>query len=75
MPLTLYTRQETANLLGMSLDTLDKERRAGRIAYIQRTPRANVMFTDEGIAEYIARITHPAKPERSNITTLRKRRA
>lgn len=75
MPPTLYTRQETADLLRMNLDTLDAERRAGRIAYIQRTPRANVMFTDEAINEYIARITHPAKPERTNITTLRRRRA
>ena len=75
MPPTLYTRQETADLLGISLDTLDKERRAGRITYIQRTPGANVMFTDEAITEYIARITHPARPERTNITTLRKRRA
>lgn len=59
----LLTRKEAAELLGMSLPTLDLERTAGRLAYIQRKPGSKVWITEEAIAEYLARATHQARPE------------
>lgn len=61
--MVLLTRKEAAAQLGMSLPTLDAERNAGRLAYIQRKPGSKVWITEEAIAEYLARITHPARPE------------
>lgn len=61
--MTLLTRKEAAILLGMSLPTLDLERTTGRLAYIQRKPGSKVWITEEAIAEYLARITHQARPE------------
>mgnify|MGYP001109738152 CR=1 FL=1 len=61
--MTLMTRKEAAAHLGMSLPTLDAERTAGRLAYIQRKPGSKVWITDEAIAEYLARATHQARPE------------
>lgn len=61
--MTLMTRKEAAVHLGMSLPTLDAERTAGRLAYIQRKPGSKVWITDEAIAEYLARATHQARPE------------
>lgn len=37
--MNLLTRKEAAELLGMSLPTLDLERTTGRLAYIQRKPQ------------------------------------
>ena len=62
--MTLLTRKEAAAHLGISVDLLDQERRTGRLAYIQRKPGSKVWITEEAIAEYLARITHPARPER-----------
>ena len=61
--MTLMTRKEAAAHLGVSLPTLDAERTAGRLAYIQRKPGSKVWITDEAIAEYLARATHQARPE------------
>ena len=72
----LMTRKEAAAMLGMSINTLDAERSAGRLAYIQRKPGGKVWISEEAIREYLARGTHPAAPERmGSIDTLRKRRA
>lgn len=60
--MTLMTRKEAAAHLGMSLPTLDAERTAGRLAYIQRKPGSKVWITDEAIAEYLVRATHQARP-------------
>lgn len=68
--MTLMTRKEAAARLGISVDLLDQERNAGRLAYIQRKPGCKVWITDEAIAEYLARATHQARPER-RVTTRR----
>ena len=49
--MTLLTRKEAAAHLGISVELLDQERRAGRIAYIQRKPGCKVWITEEAIAE------------------------
>lgn len=61
--MTLLTRKQAAEMLGMSLPTLDAERSSGRLAYIQRKPGSKVWITEEAIAEYLARATHQARPE------------
>ena len=61
--MTLLTRKEAAARLGISVDLLDQERRTGRLAYIQRKLGSKVWITEEAIAEYLARITHQARPE------------
>lgn len=61
----LLTRKEAAERLGMSLPTLDLERTTGRLAYIQRKPGSKVWITEEAIAEYLARATHQARPEKA----------
>ena len=70
----LLTRKEAAERLGISVDTLDAERKAGYLAYIQRKPGGKVWITEAAIAEYLARATHPARPERMVVQTYRKRR-
>lgn len=72
--MVLLTRKETAARLGMSLPTLDAERNAGRLAYIQRKPGSKVWITEEAIAEYLARITHQARPEIKPIRLSSRRR-
>ena len=59
------TRKEAAAKLGISVDLLDAERSAGRLAYIQRKPGSKVWITDEAIAEYPARATRQARPGRN----------
>lgn len=61
--MVLLTRKEAAARLGVSLPTLDAERSAGRLAYIQRKPSSKVWITEEAIIEYLVRITHQARPE------------
>ena len=61
--MTLLTRKEAAARLGISVDLLDQERHTGRLAYIQRKPGSKVWLTEEAITEYLARITHQARPE------------
>lgn len=69
-----YTRQEAAERLGISTDTLDRERSQGRISYIQRKPGGKVLISETAILEYIARNTHRAKPQAEICGTYRKRR-
>jgi len=61
--MALLTRKEAAARLGVSLPTLDLERAAGRLAYIQRKPGSKVWIAEEAVAEYLARATHQARPE------------
>lgn len=61
--MNLLTRKQAAARLGMSLPTLDAERSAGRLTYIQRKPGSKVWITEEALTEYLARATHQARPE------------
>jgi len=70
----LLTRQEVAEKLGISTVTVDRLRKSGKLAYIQHTPNGKVWFTDDAVAEYIARSTHAALPARVVTETYRKRR-
>ena len=58
----LITRREAANLLGISIATLDAARSSGLISYVQYVPNGCVYFTDACLQEYIAKCTHRAKP-------------
>lgn len=71
--MVLLTRKEAAARLGISICTLDAERAGGHLAYIQRKPGGKVWITDEAIAEYLARATHPARPIRTITRTGRRR--
>lgn len=72
----LYTRQEAAEILRMSVWTLDAERHCGRLAFIQRKANGKVLITEEAINEYLAKANHPIKPEiRTVRDTYRKKRA
>lgn len=71
----LLTRRQAAERLGITVVTLDEVRRGGYLAYIQRRPGGKVYITDEAINDYLARATHPAKPELKSLRqTYRKRR-
>ena len=58
----LLTRKETAELLGISLTTLDLARNQGQIAFVQYVENGSVFFTESNIQEYIARSTHRTVP-------------
>ena len=76
MSRNLLTRKEAAARLGISEKTLDRERIAGHLTYIQRKPGGKVHFTEDAIAEYLARATHQARPEmKLTQGTYRRRRA
>ena len=62
----LFTRKEAANILGISLATLDAARMEGLISYVQYVNNGCVYFTKLGLQEYIARSTHRAKPKEVN---------
>ena len=51
----LYTRREAAELLGISITTLDTARNNGLIAYVQYVPNGCVFFTSAGLQEYVAK--------------------
>lgn len=70
----LLTRKQACERMGISHDTLDRLRKDGKIAYVQQSPNGRVWISEDAIAEYFARITHPAQPERPVTTTYRKRR-
>ena len=71
----LFTRAQAAERLGISVSTLDAERLAGNLEYIQRKRYGKVWITDEAIKAYLTRGTHSARPERpAVINTYRKRR-
>ena len=54
----LIKRKEAAEMLGISLDTLDHARMEGLITYVQYVENGCVYFTEVGLQEYIARSTH-----------------
>lgn len=60
----VLSRQEAADFLGISVDTLDIERATGRLAYIQRKSGCKVWITEQAIADYLKRATHMARPEK-----------
>ncbi|MGN0314373.1 MAG: helix-turn-helix domain-containing protein [Fusicatenibacter sp.] len=64
----LITRKEAAEILGISLATLDAARMNGLISYVQYVDNGCVYFTEAGLQEYIARSTHCAKPKENNLT-------
>lgn len=71
----LLTRAQAAERLGISLSTLDAERLAGNLEYIQHKRYGKVMISEDAIRAYITRGTHNAKPVRPVvINTYRKRR-
>ena len=69
----MYTRKDSANLLGISLSTLDAARIGGLISYVQYVENGCVFFTETSLQEYIARCTHRAKPMEVNATYRKKR--
>ncbi len=58
----LITRKEAAEILGISIATLDEARNSGLISFIQYVPNGCVYFTSAALQEYIAKSTHRAKP-------------
>lgn len=73
---TLLTRKEAAAKLGITVATLDAERTAGHLTYIQRKPGGKVWITEEAIEDYLSRATHQARPRIKMVRgTYRKRRA
>lgn len=71
----LLTRKEAAARLGIGLVTLDEERAAGRLAYIQRAPGCKVFFRECDLDAWLTRHTHSAIPVMVlNRTTYRKPR-
>lgn len=72
---TLLTRKEAAARLGVTVVTLDAERSAGHLAYIQRKPNGKVWITEEALEEYLARATHPARPAISTTRSGRRKYA
>lgn len=69
------TRKAAAERLGISLVTLDEERKAGRLDYIQRAPGCRAMFRESALETWLARCTHQAIPMQVlNRTTYRKPR-
>mgnify|MGYP000712461732 CR=1 FL=1 len=71
----LIKRKEAAEMLGISLDTLDHARMEGLITYVQYVENGCVYFTEVGLQEYIARSTHRARPKDNNPTFRKKRTA
>lgn len=70
----LLTREEAAQHLRISTDTLDRLRKAGKIAYIQHVKGGKVWFTEDALRDYIARTTHTEKPQKEVKWTYRRRR-
>lgn len=71
----LITRKEAAEILGISIATLDAARNNGLISYVQYVQNGCVYFTSADLQEYIAKCTHRAKPAEKNATYRRPRRA
>lgn len=73
---SLISRKDAALRLGISLVTLDEERTAGRLSYIQRAPGCKVFLRESDLDDWLARNTHQARPvQLSNRPTYRKVRA
>ena len=52
----LITRKEAAEILGISIATLDAARNNGLISYVQYVQNGCVYFTAAGLQEYIAKL-------------------
>ena len=52
----LITRKEAAEILGISIVTLDAARNNGLISYVQYVQNGCVYFTAAGLQEYIANV-------------------
>ncbi len=59
----LYSRQEAAEHLRISVGTLDALRKSGKISYLQSCPGGKVLFTANAIQTYITRKTHTHSPK------------
>lgn len=70
----LISRKEAAEILGISVKTLDQARLNGLIAYVQFVENGCVYFTETAIEEYIAKCTRRAKPAETLRSTYRKKR-
>lgn len=70
----LISRKDAAEILGISVKTLDQARLNGLIAYVQFVENGCVYFTETAIDEYIAKCTHRAKTSAPTRSTYRKRR-
>lgn len=70
----LYTRKEAAAVLGISVSTLDNVRSSGQISYVQYVTNGSVFFTEEALAEYVAKCTHRALPAELRHTYRKTRR-
>ena len=66
----LITRKEAAEILGISIATLDAARNNGLISYVQYVQNGCVYFTAAGLQEYIAKCTHRAKPVERSATSV-----
>ena len=71
----LKQAKEAAEILGISIATLDAARNNGLISYVQYVQNGCVYFTSAGLQEYIAKCTHRAKPAEKNATYRKPRRA
>lgn len=72
--MVLLSRKEAAARLDISVATLDAERRDGNLEYIQRRPNGKVWISEEAVAAYLARATHPVKHVKVVRDTYRKKR-
>ncbi len=70
----LISRKGAAEILGISVKTLDQARVNGLIAYVQFVENGCVYFTETAIEEYIAKCTHRTRPIKPIRSTFRKRR-
>ena len=71
----LITRKEAAEILGISIATLDAARNNGLISYVQYVQNGLCVLYLSGLQEYVAKCTHRAKPAEKNATYRRPRRA
>ena len=69
----LISRNEAANILGISVTALDQARSCVHITYVQYVENGCVYFTERALQEYVTRCTHRARPL-DNTPTYRKRR-
>ena len=70
----LISRKQAAEILGISIKTLDQARLSGQISFVQFVENGCVYFTETAIDEYIAKYTHKAKPVEPARSTYRNRR-
>ena len=69
----LITRKEAAEILGISIATLDAARNNGLISYVQYVQNGCVYFTSAGLQVY-RKMHHRAKPAEKNATYRKPRR-